>query len=195
MDRIDFEHLKKYKNKYPEFNKRGVMIDIGSRNMNGSVAWFVKPPVKYIGVDIRNLREDLIESYVNIYPELKESGLEKYFSLPDPYVTWCGLFHEYHGMPDNSIDLVISFNMFEHDEFWNLTVKRAVELLKPGGRFIFQVMTGGPEHGEDYMERKYNRVDKNKFINYLKSFGVNIEEIEDIDRNGELSRFYIIGIK
>ena len=190
MDKIDFEYLARFKDKYPEFKKRGVMIDIGSRNINGSVAWFLDPQVQYIGIDIRNLRSDYIKNYAHIFTSIQNMPYET-FSIPDPYVTWCGQFHEYHERSDNSIDLITSFNMFEHDEFWKLTTRRAIELLKPKGRFIFQIITGGQPHGEDYMEREYHNVDKKEFILHLESLNTNIEFVEDATED----RAYIIGTK
>lgn len=186
MNDDNFEFLKKCKKLYPEFTRRGKMIDIGSRNVNGSVAWFLEPPVQYVGVDIRNLRT--VETYedVNKFPQIVGNA----YCIPDPYVTWVGYFHEYREDPDNSIDLITSFNMFEHDEHWKLTLKRAIELLKPGGRFVFDAAVYSPPHGEDYMERAYQHLNFNEFKQYLESLPVTIESIE---RGVDCE--YIVGIK
>lgn len=186
MNECNFRFLRKCHDTYPEFTKRGKMIDIGARNMNGSVAWFLEPPVQYVGVDIRNLRK--IEPYEDIYHFAQIKG--KSFCIPDPYVTWVGNFHDYHGDPDNSIDLVTCFNMFEHDEHWKLTVNRAIELLRPGGRFVFDVAVYSPPHGEDYMERHYQHLDFTDFKTHLESLPVVIELIE---RGDDCE--YVVGTK
>lgn len=49
---------------------------------------------------------------------------------------------------DEGFDIVISAECFEHDEFWKLTIKNAIKLLKPNGLFLFScATTGRPEHG------------------------------------------------
>lgn len=54
--------------------------------------------------------------------------------------------HEYKD--DKPFDIVISSECFEHDEFWNLTIQNAINLLKPGGLLLFTcATTGRPEHG------------------------------------------------
>ena len=54
--------------------------------------------------------------------------------------------HEYKD--DQPFDIVISSECFEHDEFWNLTIQNAINLLKPGGLLLFTcATTGRPEHG------------------------------------------------
>lgn len=54
--------------------------------------------------------------------------------------------HEYKN--DTLFDIVISSECFEHDEFWNLTIQNAIDLLKPDGLLLFScATTGRPEHG------------------------------------------------
>lgn len=54
--------------------------------------------------------------------------------------------HEY--TDPQPFDIVISSECFEHDEFWNLTIQNAINLLKPNGLFLFScATTGRPEHG------------------------------------------------
>lgn len=56
---------------------------------------------------------------------------------------------------DKQYDVVISTECFEHDQYYALTVKNCVNLLKSGGLFIFTCATiGRPEHGT----RKSNSV-------------------------------------
>lgn len=54
--------------------------------------------------------------------------------------------HEYKD--DNLFDVVISSECFEHNEFWDLTIKNGISLLKSNGIFLFTcATTGRPEHG------------------------------------------------
>jgi len=54
--------------------------------------------------------------------------------------------HEFKDLA--GFDIIISSECFEHDEFWNLTIKNAINLLKPDGLFLFScATTGRPEHG------------------------------------------------
>ena len=54
--------------------------------------------------------------------------------------------HEYDS--DKLFDTVCSFECFEHDMFWDLTLTNMIRLLRPGGLLIFScATTGRPEHG------------------------------------------------
>lgn len=54
--------------------------------------------------------------------------------------------HEYKS--DSKFDTIISTETFEHDEFWVQSVNNIIDLLKPGGLFLFTCATEGrPEHG------------------------------------------------
>lgn len=49
---------------------------------------------------------------------------------------------------DNLFDVVISSECFEHDMYYDLTIKNIVNLTKSGGMFIFSCASDGrPEHG------------------------------------------------
>jgi SAM-dependent methyltransferase len=49
---------------------------------------------------------------------------------------------------DNSVDVIISTECFEHDMYYDLTLKNIIRMLKPGGIFLFTcASTGRPEHG------------------------------------------------
>jgi len=54
--------------------------------------------------------------------------------------------HEYKD--EKQFDIIVSSECFEHDEFWELTIKNGIDLLKPNGIFLFTcATTGRPEHG------------------------------------------------
>ena len=54
--------------------------------------------------------------------------------------------HEYRD--STQFDVIISSECFEHDEFWELTIKNGINLLKSNGIFTFTCAgIGRPEHG------------------------------------------------
>jgi SAM-dependent methyltransferase len=54
--------------------------------------------------------------------------------------------HEFK--PDKLYDVVISTECFEHDKYWKETIRNCIDLLKPGGLFLFScATTGRQEHG------------------------------------------------
>lgn len=51
-------------------------------------------------------------------------------------------------LPEESVDVVVSTEAFEHDEHYEKTLKNIARILKPGGLFLFTcATTGRPEHG------------------------------------------------
>jgi hypothetical protein len=55
--------------------------------------------------------------------------------------------HEWSA-PDNFYDTIISTECFEHDMYYELTLKNIMRMLKPEGMFIFTcATTGREEHG------------------------------------------------
>jgi SAM-dependent methyltransferase len=57
--------------------------------------------------------------------------------------------------PDNSYDVVISCECFEHNPFYKETIQNITRLLKPGGLFLFTcATTGRPVHGTKSLEEE-----------------------------------------
>ena len=62
-----------------------------------------------------------------------------------PNVDKIGRIHEYQ---DEPFDTVISTECFEHDRYWRESVAHLVNLVMPGGMFLFTcATTGRQEHG------------------------------------------------
>lgn len=56
--------------------------------------------------------------------------------------------HEFRLGEVEQYDLIISTECFEHDQYFDLSIKRIIELLKPNGLFVFTcATTGREEHG------------------------------------------------
>ena len=108
----------KVKEKFPHFFKNKIVIDIGSLDINGNNQYLFEDCL-YIGVDIGVGRN----------------------------VDFVCKGHELR-LPDESIDVIISTECFEHDMYYEETLKNIYRMLKPGGFFIFScATTGRKEHG------------------------------------------------
>lgn len=106
--------------KFPQyFTKGNRVLDIGSLDINGSNKYLFSECDEYIGIDV----------------------------APGNNVTKVCLGHEYNE-PDESFNVIISSDCFEHDMFWQKTFVNIIRLLKPKGLFCFSCKTtGGGEHG------------------------------------------------
>ena len=111
---------KKIKRKYPKYFKNNIkVLDVGSYDINGSNRFLFDDNVEYTGLDI----------------------------MEGPNVDIVSRCHEYNG-ENESFDLIISTECFEHDMYYEESIKKIVSLLKPGGLFLFTcATTGRPEHG------------------------------------------------
>lgn len=106
------------KSLFPEFFKEKFVLDIGSLDINGSNLDFFDD-CGYIGVDLSYGKN------VDIVSKGHEVCL-----------------------PDETFDVVISTETFEHDPYYPQTLKNMYRLLKKGGLLIFTcATTGRPEHG------------------------------------------------
>jgi SAM-dependent methyltransferase len=106
------------KETFPDLFRECLVLDIGSLDINGNNQYLFEDCL-YLGVDL----------------------------LPGKNVDLASKGHELM-LPDESIDVIISTECFEHDQFYALTLKNIVRMLKPGGLFVFTcATTGRPEHG------------------------------------------------
>jgi SAM-dependent methyltransferase len=106
------------KDKLPNYFNGKFVLDIGSLDINGNNQYLFEN-CGYLGVDISEGR--------NI--DIVSKG------------------HELQ-LPDSTFDLVISTECFEHDPFYEKTIRNVYRMLKPGGLFLFScATTGRAEHG------------------------------------------------
>jgi len=97
------------------------VIEIGSYDVNGEIRSLFRdmPLDEYLGVDL----------------------------IEGPGVDLVCHGHEV-SLPQETYDLAISVECFEHDPFWKQTFEKMVDLVKPGGWVVFSCATKGrPEHG------------------------------------------------
>ncbi len=92
---------------------KGRILECGSMDINGNPRAYFDAS-EYVGIDWR----------------------------PGAGVDEVALIHEYRGRPDGYFDTVVSMETLEHDPHWEKSVRRMVELLKPGGSLL--ITCGGP---------------------------------------------------
>lgn len=97
---------------------RGVVIDIGAQNVNGSLKDVCPKSLKYVGVDfVAGKGVDVI--------------------LRDPYKL---------PFEDGAADFVVSSSCFEHSEMFWLLFLEILRIMKPGGLFYLNVPSNGVFH-------------------------------------------------
>ena len=98
------------------------IVDYGGRRIDGHDSYYSLVQnisnVKYIGLDI-------------------EDGPGVDVVSIDPYCT---------PFEDNSVDIVITGQMFEHCEFFWLTIKDMARIIRPGGYILAITPASGPVH-------------------------------------------------
>lgn len=112
------EYCRKIRDRFPEYFTNKRVLDIGSLDINGNNR-FLFTDCDYFGLDVGE----------------------------GPNVDVVSVGHIYDA-PDGSFDTIISTEVFEHDMFYEDTIKNVTRMLKPGGAFIFTCASiGRPEHG------------------------------------------------
>ena len=98
----------------------GIFIDIGGRNVNGSLReFFEKKGMKFVCVDMQ------ADASVDIVVAPGDK-------LP---------------FEDGSVDLIVSTSCFEHDPCFWLTFKEMTRIIKSSGYIYINAPTQGPYHG------------------------------------------------
>lgn len=117
------EFVKSVKNLLPDYFYQKNVLEFGSLNLNGSVREFFSDCC-YIGVDLGKGKD----------------------------VDVVSIAHEY-SMPDQSFDVVLSCEMFEHDPYWTKSFSNMVRLCKSNGLIFFTCATiGRAKHGTLYCD-------------------------------------------
>lgn len=112
------QFLESVRNKFPDFFKNKKILEIGSLNINGTVRDFFSD-CEYIGIDVAPGKD------VDIVCQGQE-----------------------YDAPDESFDLVVSFECFEHNPEWIATFKNMHRMCKKDGLVLMSCASGArPEHG------------------------------------------------
>ena len=84
---------------------------------------------------------------------------------------------------DETYDLVISGQAFEHIEFFWLTLEQVKRVLKPGGLFFLIVPSTGPVHKNPYDCYRFNKNAMKAMAKYINlrviEYGTNFDKISD----------------
>lgn len=114
------DFCKRVKAVFPEYFRGVNVCDIGSLDINGN-NHYLFDDYSYIGLDVGRGKNVNVVCSGHLYSPI---GIDKY-------------------------DIVISTECFEHDMYWDKTIKNVCEnLLKENGMFLFTCATiGRPEHG------------------------------------------------
>lgn len=117
------DYCQKIKNKFPHFFKNKKVLDVGSLDINGCNRSLFEES-EYTGLDIGEGKN----------------------------VDVVCIGHEFNA-PDNTYDTIISTECFEHDMYYDKTIKNIIRMLKPDGLFLFTcATTGRVEHGTQKSE-------------------------------------------
>lgn len=111
--REQFDFFESLRQNYKNFFHNVSVLEIGSLNVNGTVRDFFQNSF-YIGVDV----------------------------APGECVDVVCFGHEYN-LPDNTFDVVISTESFEHDPYWKETFINMIRLCKQQGLVIITCATDG----------------------------------------------------
>ena len=91
--------------------------------------------------------------------------------------------YDWEELEDNSYDLIVSGQAFEHIEFFWLTLEQIKRILKPNGLFFLIVPSTGPVHRNPYDCYRFNEDSMKamaKYINFqVIEYGTNHDEISD----------------
>jgi SAM-dependent methyltransferase len=101
------------KNRFPDYFRGKRVLDCGSLDVNGSNR-FLFEQCDYVGIDI----------------------------VPGKNVDVVTLIHE-HNAESESYDVIVSTEAFEHDKYWELSLKNIVRILKNNGMLLFTCATTG----------------------------------------------------
>lgn len=142
----------------------GRVLEIGGADINGSIRNFFYWN-EYTCVDIEDA-----------------NGVD----VVAPFVDWA------KEQEEQSYDLIVCFEVFEHTPDWRQMVNQTYRLLSSGGRFIGTCASGSREphssRNEDYMpeDEYYENVKPSKFVNQLEKAGYVDYRIDVLRRSADL---------
>ncbi|MEE0902681.1 MAG: class I SAM-dependent methyltransferase [Methanobrevibacter sp.] len=159
MHRSSYQKMQYFKETYLNPNDELKILDIGSFDKDGNYNYGLilnENKWTYHGLDLRegNNIDIVVES---------------------PY--------DWKEVEDESYDLVITGQAFEHIEFFWLTLEEIKRVLKPGGLFFIIVPSTGPVHKNPYDCYRFNDDAMKamaKYINFnVIEYGTNFDKISD----------------
>lgn len=120
MHQSSFDKMKKFKEIYLDVSRHLKILDVGSFDVNGNYAdLFKEEKWTYYGADMAG-------------------GKNVDILLTSPY--------DWNCIADNSYDIVVSGQAYEHIEYFWITILQINRVLKVGGLCCIIAPAGGPEH-------------------------------------------------
>lgn len=124
MHESSYLKMEWFKNNYLDVSRNLKILDVGSLNYDGDTNYshiFNEINWDYVGLDLEvGENVDIVVSDIYNWVEIE----------------------------DNSYDVVISGQFFEHLEFFWLTMSQIERVLRPGGYVCIIAPSDGPKHGE-----------------------------------------------
>lgn len=148
MHKTSYLKMEWFKNKYLNTSTNLTILDVGSLDKNGDFNYrkiFNEEHWRYTGLDFQN------GNNVDILVE----DIYNWFELED-----------------NTYDIVISGQLFEHLEYFWLTMSEIERVLKPGGYVCIITPSSGPKHGGN-MPNCY-RFNENSLASLAKYFDLEV---------------------
>jgi SAM-dependent methyltransferase len=100
----------------------GLVVDVGSYDVNGSLRSVCPPEMRYLGLDLEEgPGVDLVVEHEKPFP-----------------------------LPEGGADLVVSSSAFEHDSAFWVSFLELVRITKPGGLIYINVPSNGHVHSHPY---------------------------------------------
>ena len=159
MHRSSFMKMQYFKDTYLNPSQDLKILDIGSFDKTGDYNYGLILNEKkwtYHGLDLR-------------------AGNNIDIVVENPY--------HWNEIEDETYDLVVSGQAFEHIEFFWLTLEEVKRILKPGGLFFLIVPSTGPVHKNPYDCYRFNEDAMKamaKYINFnVIEYGTNFDEVSD----------------
>ena len=127
--------------------------------MHSQAFWFITRTKEKCSSHFKNkkvLEIGSLDILTQRFPHLKSWRIRELFDDCEyigtdidagPNVDLVSLTHELD-FEDETFDTIVSTECFEHDLFWQISIKNIIRMLKPGGLFAFTTATTGrPSHG------------------------------------------------
>lgn len=159
MHKSSYLKMKYFKDTYLNPNVELKILDVGSFDKSGGYNYGMilnEDKWTYYGLDLRE-------------------GNNVDIVVKNPY--------DWKEIEDESYDLIVSGQAFEHIEFFWLTLEQIKRILKPNGLFFLIVPSKGPVHKNPYDCYRFNEESMKamaKYINFqVIESGTNFDEISD----------------
>jgi len=164
MHREQRDFCEMVKRNFPYMFQRKRVLDVGSLDVNGTNKYLFEE-CEYKGLDLGEGKNVDIICPVHLY-----------------------------NAPDNSFDTIISTECFEHDMYFDLSIKNIIRMLRSGGLFLFTCATvGRPKHGTIDTESNDSpftvKIEKRKNF-YKVVTEEDIRKVVDIDKIFVLYQFH-----